>query len=580
MATEQTDAPESTDPDVSTTDAADGADSQGGVLGRWRRRRRFRYTVPGAWVALVFACLSFTPSLLPRSGLAQGLICGITAAIGYGLGVLGAWVWRAFADRDERPTASWSWKVFGVVAVIALLASFFAGRVWQSQVRDLMGMDEPGPAILVLPFVAALIFVFLVWLARALRRIYQWLARQLERIIGPRAARGVGWVVVVGGTYLLVSGLLLQGLSNFANESFSVRNGITQDGVTQPTVTTRSGGPESLVSWDSLGREGRTFMSGGPTAAEIAAFSDTEATEPIRAYAGLESADDSEARARLAVDDLERAGGFQREYLMVATTTGSGWVSPGGANTFEYMTDGDSAIVAMQYSYLPSWISYLVDQKKAREAGRDLFDAVYERWSALPEDDRPQLVIFGESLGTFGAETAFSGEADLANRTDGALLTGPPNFNTLWSEFVAAREKGTTEVQPVFRDGRTVRFDGSESDDIPPVGQPWPDTRVLYIQHPSDPIVWWSPNLILNEPDWLREPRGVDVDGATRWFPFVTFWQLTMDLPGATAVPGGHGHDYTTNYVDGWAEVLTPAGWTPEKRDALQAIIAPDEDEG
>ncbi|NLE81082.1 MAG: hypothetical protein GX610_16155, partial [Rhodococcus sp.] len=52
---------------------------------------------------MLFACLSFTPSLLPRGGLLQGMICGITAAIGYVLGVLLAFVWRAFADRPPRP---------------------------------------------------------------------------------------------------------------------------------------------------------------------------------------------------------------------------------------------------------------------------------------------------------------------------------------------------------------------------------------------------------------------------------------------------------------------------------------------
>src|SRR5215469_17880203 len=63
-------------------------------------RRLLYVTLPGCWGALIFACLSFTPSLLPRGGLLQGVIAGITAAIGYGLGVLAASVWRAFADRD------------------------------------------------------------------------------------------------------------------------------------------------------------------------------------------------------------------------------------------------------------------------------------------------------------------------------------------------------------------------------------------------------------------------------------------------------------------------------------------------
>ena len=182
------------------------------------------------------------------------------------------------------------------------------------------------------------------------------------------------------------------------------------------------------------------------------------AMEPIRAFAGLETSDDSETRAEMAVADLDRAGGFQRKYLMVATTTGSGWISPGAVDSFEYMTGGDSAIVGMQYSYLPSWISYLVDQQRAREAGRDLFDAVYERWLQQPPKTRPKLIIFGESLGSFGAEAAFSGEHDLANRIDGALLTGPPNFNTLHQEFTADRDPGSTEVAPVYKSGRIVRF--------------------------------------------------------------------------------------------------------------------------
>ncbi len=552
-----------------------GAPRTRGVAQGTVPRRRFRYTLPGAWVALVFACLAFTPSLLPRSGIIQGALCGISAAIGYGFGVLGAWVWRAFADREARPARPRSWRIFFVVAAITLLVAFLAGRRWQAQIRDLMGVDAPGVVSqLLLPVIAALLFVGLVAGSRGLHRLYLGLSDRLSRRVGPRAAKAVGWTVVVGGTYLVVSGLVLGTLSDLANESFSLANGDTQEGVTQPTSSLRSGGPESLVSWESLGREGRTFMSGGPTSAEIAAFTGEAAPEPIRAFAGLETAENTADRAAIAVADLERAGGFERSYLMVATTTGSGWVSPGGADSFEYMVGGDSALVAIQYSYLPSWISYLVDQAKAREAGRELFDAVYARWLQLPQDDRPELVVFGESLGTFGGEAAFSGAYDMANRTSGALLTGPPNFNTLYREFSDGRDEGSLEVEPIYRNGAIVRFDSTPDGVVQPGEAPWDGTRVLYVQHPSDPIVWWSPDLILHKPDWLSEPRGHDVLEESRWIPFVTFWQVTADLPLATGVPPGHGHLYTTDYVDGWAHVLQPAGWTAAKRDALQQIIA------
>lgn len=537
------------------------------------RPKRFRYTLPGAWVSLVFLVLAFTPSLLPRGGLLQGVICGVSAAIGYGFGVVGAWVWRAFADREPRAASSRSWRVFFIVAGLALLASLVVSWYWQDQVRALMDLDSNAPFTPILVVVVAtVVFVGLVALGRVLRRLYLALARLLTGWIGQRAARVVGWVLVVVATYLVVSGLLLGTAADLANQMFSVNNGITQEGVVQPTSPTRSGSAESAISWDSLGREGRTFVAGGPSQDEIAAFTGEPAMEPIRVFAGLESADTTEERAQLAVQDLERAGGFERANLMVATSTGSGWISPGSADTYEYMTDGDSAIVSMQYSYLPSWISYLVDQAKAREAGRDLFDAVYERWLELPEDTRPKLVVFGESLGSFGAEAAFSGERDMATRTSGALLTGPPNFNTLYREFTDNRDEDTPEVQPTYHDGRIVRIDSTKNGVVEPADSPWDETRVLYVQHPSDPIVWWSPNLLLYKPDWMGEPRGSDVLDSMQWIPFVTFWQVSADLPNATSAPG-HGHVYTEEYVEAWAAILEPEDWTPEKQQQLEEII-------
>ena len=261
----------------------------------------------------------------------------------------------------------------------------------------------------------------------------------------------------------------------------------------------------------------------------------------------------------------------------MVTTTGSGWVDPGAVDSVEYLTGGDAATVAMQYSYLPSWLSYLVDQDRAREAGRELFDAVYDRWSKLPADARPRLIVAGESLGSFGGETAFSGEHDMRNRTNGIVFAGPPNFNTLYRKFVDERDPGTPEVEPVYRDGRTVRFT-----DDPQLGHPagrrrrGTGSRVLYLQHSSDPIVWWSPDLILQRPDWL-ERAARDRTSSTRcvWIPFVTFWQVTADLPFAAEVPDGHGHVYTREYVDAWARVLQPPGWTEEKAARLRDIVSP-----
>src|SRR6185436_7231418 len=103
-------------------------------------RRHLPYTLPGLWFALLFTCLSFTPSLLPRSGLVQGLVCGINAAIGYGLGVFAAAAWRAVADRDARPARQTSWPLLAVATAVALPVALVLGRYWQERIRDLMGI--------------------------------------------------------------------------------------------------------------------------------------------------------------------------------------------------------------------------------------------------------------------------------------------------------------------------------------------------------------------------------------------------------------------------------------------------------
>jgi uncharacterized membrane protein len=541
-------------------------------------RRLLYVTLPGCWGALVVGCLSFTPSLLPRGGVVQGLVWGITAAIGYGLGVLFAWIWRAFADREPRRPRRRSWLVFFISAAVLVVVSFGLGQYWQYQIRQLMGVtDYSIPLVIASPFVAAAVFCLLLLIGRGLRGLYRWAAQLLSRWIGRRAARATGWTLVAGLAYLVVTGLLLQGFVNVMNSAYSVRDTKTAEGVHQPATGLRSGGPGSVIPWDTLGWQGRNFIGKGPSATGIEKFTGQPAMEPIRVYAGLASAPDAEARAALAVRDLQRAGGFGRKNLLVVTTTGSGWVDPALSDSFEYLSGGDSATVAIQYSYLPSWISYLVDQSKARAAGRALFDAVYGAWTQLPADQRPRLYVAGESLGSFGGETAFSGEYSMANLTGGVLFAGPPNFNTLFREFTDHRDPGSPEVQPIYQDGRIVRFADDATKAIPPSGQPWDGTRVLYMMHPSDPIVWWSPHLIFSEPDWISEHPGKDVLETMFWMPFVTFWQVTADLPFATGVPAGHGHKYTSEYVDGFNAVMRPAGITPQDLTDLRKIIASEE---
>jgi uncharacterized membrane protein len=143
----------------------------------------------------------------------------------------------------------------------------------------------------------------------------------------------------------------------------------------------------------------------------------------------------------------------------------------------------------------------------------------------------------------------------------------------LYRDFTDHRDKGSPEVLPIYDNGRTVRFTTDPAADIPPKGQPWKGSRVLYAMHPSDPVVWWSPDLTFQEPDWIDDAPGKDVLWQTVWIPFVSFWQVTADLPFATGVPAGHGHEYTTEYVDAWNAVMHPGGFTPDDLANLKKII-------
>jgi len=344
--------------------------------------------------------------------------------------------------------------------------------------------------------------------------------------------------------------------------------------VSPPASALRSGGPHSLVPWDTLGRQGRSFVAGGPTQAQISRFTGHPATEPIRVYAGLDSAPTLGAEAGLVVRELDRTGAFRRRVLVVATATGTGWLNPAMIDPLEYLEDGDTAVAAIQYSFLPSWISFLADKAPAQLAGRTLFDAVHARWSLLPAGHRPQLVVFGESLGSFGGENAFSGTDDIRDRSSGVLWVGPTNGNTLWSQFTAARDPGTPEWQPVYQGGRTVRFITSAGQ-LNPVPPAWPAPRVVYLQNTSDPIVWWSWPLAFHQPGWLAGPAPPGVSPAMHWYPLVTFWQVAGDLALATAVPAGHGHTYgMLQGAAAWSALVPAAGWPPARIAELGALPA------
>jgi uncharacterized membrane protein len=472
---------------------------------RTRRYLAGFFSPAGLAGGLVFYCLSLTPSLLPRVWYLQAVMSGVTVAIGYGAGVFLGWLARSVVSWRGGPRARRAAGTALAVAAVILIPLFgVLGALWQHDIRELVGASQPNEArYLLVVVVSLLIAVALIMVARGLRWLVRLVARFLGRFIPARAATALAVVVVCAVLGFGVTGAASRVAIGAANSFFSGVDSGTAAGVSQPASALRSGSPASLVPWSTLGRQGRTFVAGGPAPAQIGAFTGTAAMEPIRVYVGLKSADSIPAESALAVRELERTGAFGRKVLVVASTTGTGWLNPAMIDPLEYMYGGDTAVAAIQYSYLPSWISFLADKAPAQEAGRDLFDAVYDRWHQLPAGRRPKLVVFGESLGSFGGEAAFSGVDDIRDRTSGVLWVGPTNSNTLWSRFTAGRDTGTPQWLPVYQGGRTVRFEYVPSALLAP-GPDWQRPRVVYLQNPSDPIVWWSWQLAFHQPDWLR----------------------------------------------------------------------------
>ncbi|UCZ63325.1 alpha/beta-hydrolase family protein [Mycolicibacterium phocaicum] len=536
-----------------------------------------RYTFFGTAVGLTFIWLSMTPSLLPRGPLFQGIVSGAAGACGYGLGVLSVFLVRYMRSKDDSPKAPrWAWLVLIGLGVIGQVLAVIWFHVWQDEVRDMMGVprmkfwDHP------LTAVYSIVFLFgFVEIGQLIRKLVRFLMRQLERVAPPRVSGVVAVLLVIAVFVEVFNGVVGHYAMSWINNTFAAANDEDDPDNPAPTSPLRSGGPGSLASWSSLGRQGRIFVGNGPSVDELSKFNGRKAIEPIRAYAGLHSADGIRATAKLAAQELKRTGGLERAVVAVATTTGTGWINEAEAASLEYMYNGNTAIVSMQYSFLPSWISFLVDKANAQEAGQDLFEEVDALVRQMPEGKRPKLVVFGESLGSFGGEAPFQSLNNLVARTDGALFSGPTFNNPIWTELTRYRDAGSPEKLPIYDDGLNARF-GSRPEDLNrPANATWGHPRVVYLQHASDPIAWWNPDLLFARPDWLEEPRGRDVSPRMEWIPVVTFLQVSADMAVAVDVPDGHGHVYVRDVANAWADVLQPPEWTDEKTERLRPLLHP-----
>ena len=534
--------------------------------------KKFNYL--GLVFAVIFFALSVAPSLLPRTAYIQGLVTGLSVASGYGIGVLISAVIR-WLVQNEIPVKvkEYAWKALYVVGFVVLVAFTWLAKVWHNEVQALVGLPtNQSFHILNVWLIAIIVFVIILFISRLLGKLFNFTYIKIDHLLPKRLSILLSLIIISSLVFWVVSGVFATNFVNVANAYFGQRDTTVPEGYTQPTSPLRSGSAESLSSWDTIGYQGRKFVAGGPDKQKIEQVVGQATNEPVRVYVGLKAAETAQQRADIVVQEMERTGAFNRQAIILATTTGSGWLEPQAVDSVEYMYGGNTAIVSQQYSYLPSWISYLTDKETATEAGQALFDAVYGKWMQMPKDTRPKLYAYGLSLGSYGGQTPYSGVNDLRFSIDGALFVGTPNFTNLWRNTTNNRDKGSPEWLPVYDNGKAVRF-AYDNESITKDTSTWQKPRILYVQHASDPVVWFDFSLIDTKPDWLKEPRGPDVSPATRWFPVVSFFQLGIDQISAGTVPYGHGHMYGNAVVNSWATVTDPPNWDTNKTKILQEYI-------
>jgi uncharacterized membrane protein len=530
---------------------------------------RHSFSISGLLLGTVFFATSLTPTLLPRSFLTQGVLSGCSLAAGYGIGVFGRWLW-AYGDLPQPKGRHLRVAKLAAAICCAVVAVIFLWRAarWQNSIRMLMKLepvDTVHPLEVVL--IALAVFAILMALARLFQLTLRFLTKRVNRLLPRRVSNVIGVIATVALFWAVISGVLFRVALRFVDASFQEYDKLIGPETEPPRDPLKTGSSASRLRWEELGRAGREFVSSGPTREDISAFSGRGALEPVRVYVGLRSAGTPEARAKLALDELKRVGGFGRSVLILVTPTGTGWVDPAAIDSVEYLHDGAVASVALQYSYLASWLYLLVEPGYGADAARALFKEIYGYWITLPLDSRPRLYLHGLSLGATNSEQSTDLVEVLGDPFSGALWSGPPYSSRLWRSLTDRRNPGSPAWLPRFRDGSFVRFMNQDGEAAGPdsPNAAWGPMRVVYLQYASDPVTFFDYRSFYRELDWMLPPRGPDVSRQLRWYPVVTFLQLTLDMLMATTAPIGYGHVYApAHYIDAWIEVTDVREWSPE----------------
>jgi len=536
------------------------------------RRIVGEFSVPCMLLGLLFFAASLTPSLIPRGPAVQGGLGGLVTAIGYLIGQIIALLWRG-ADLPRlsgRPATLLTAAITGPLVAVFVWV-FWSSLRWQNDLRLKMGMEEADALNLAtILLVAAATFAAAFAVGRLVAGLFRLIRAWLYRVMPVRRANVLGFIAVALILFVVTRDGIVDRVVTGLDESYEAAQELFQDAPPRPSDPRMTGSAESLIDWAAIGKPGRDFITSGPDASGIAAFTGRPALDPIRVYVGRANGETPEARAELALAELKRQGAFDRAVLIVASPTGTGWMDPGSHDPVEYMHGGDIATVAAQYSYLQSPLALILETSTGLEQATALQDAVHGYWKTLPAGERPRLYVHGLSLGAWSSMHATNLFRLLDDPIDGAFWAGPPFPSAFWNYVQNQRKNGSFWVLPEIGDGSLVRI-ASHTADASEAESDWGPMRIVFLQYSSDPVVFYDPRSLWRAPPWLRDPAAEDMSDHLIFMPVVTQFQLALDMALSFGAPAGHGHAYfAQDYIGPWVQVTAPEAWSPDDTERLK----------
>ena len=282
------------------------------------------------------------------------------------------------------------------------------------------------------------------------------------------------------------------------------------------------------------------------------------------------------------MDELERLGVFDRSHLLLVSPTGTVWVDQTMIEAAEFLARGDLATACIQYGRGPSFLE-LQKVHLGRAQFRGLLWGVKMRLAAMAPEDRPRVLVFGESLGAWSSSDVimYQGSSGFDHYgIDRALWFGLPGL-AKWSKTGMRQGKGDlVSAGTVGAFDSFEEFERLSSEDRS-------KKRAVVVDHDNDPIAQVSFRWAVKRPPWLngaeRGPAGcrrpwTGPPDHLRPDPAVDANNAMRVIPGEFK---SFGHDYradTADFVP--AAYDLPAVTDEQKASVLDALLRMEVDRG